>query len=105
MVDVVVDASVIVKRYLEEEYQREALLIRDRYTEGAIFLHAPALLPYEVLNALRYGNVYNAEELVYILEAKGLLRVVRKVLAVNSYTGRARLALEGRRREKLADRA
>jgi len=59
----VVDASVVVKWFIEEEYSREARLLRDAYRDGLIDLIAPSLLPYEVLNALKYSNVFGEEEL------------------------------------------
>ena len=61
---VVVDASVVAKWFLEEEYSVEARLLRDAYVEGLIDLAAPELLPFEVLNALRYSRAYSPGELV-----------------------------------------
>jgi len=60
---VVVDASVVVKWFVEEEYSREARMLRDAYIAGLLDLAAPSLLPYEVLNALRYSRLYTASEL------------------------------------------
>lgn len=48
----VVDASVVVKWVLKEEYTDDALLIRDRYIDGKIKLYAPPLIRYEVANAI-----------------------------------------------------
>lgn len=59
----VVDASVVVKWFIEEEYSREARLLRDAYVGGILDLAAPELLPFEVLNALRYSGVYGEDEL------------------------------------------
>ncbi len=60
---VVVDASVVVKWFVEEEYTREALMLRDAYREGLVDLIAPSLLPYEVLNALKYSGAFGEDEL------------------------------------------
>lgn len=60
---IVVDASVVVKWFLEEEYSAEALRIRDDYVRGVVEIAVPSLLEYEVLNALRYSRVYSVEEL------------------------------------------
>ncbi len=60
---VVVDASVVVKWFAEEEYSREARLLRDAYVNGVIDLAAPSLLPYEVLNALKYSGAFGEDEL------------------------------------------
>ncbi|MGC9105092.1 MAG: type II toxin-antitoxin system VapC family toxin [Thermoprotei archaeon] len=56
----VVDASVVAKWFANEEYSREALLIKEAYVKGAIDLSAPCILPFEVLNGLKY--TYNLGE-------------------------------------------
>ncbi|MHA1505760.1 MAG: type II toxin-antitoxin system VapC family toxin [Candidatus Asgardarchaeia archaeon] len=60
---VVVDASVVVKWFIDEEGSDKALKIRDRYVNGEIMIIAPELLPYEVLNALRYSGVFSIDEI------------------------------------------
>jgi predicted nucleic acid-binding protein len=52
---VILDASVITKWFVEEEYTKEALRIREDYGDGTLDLRAPHLMPFEVLNALRYN--------------------------------------------------
>jgi predicted nucleic acid-binding protein len=59
----VVDASVVVKWFKTEEHFREALALRNDWMEGTIELYAPELLPYEVLNALRYDPSQTKETL------------------------------------------
>jgi len=54
MKTIVPDASVIVKWYIPERDHEQAKSLRDRYINGDIKLAAPDLLPYEVINALRY---------------------------------------------------
>jgi len=61
--EVVVDASVVVKWFVEEEYSREARLLRDAYANGLVDLAAPSLLPYEVINALKYSGAFGEDEL------------------------------------------
>lgn len=61
--EVIVDASVVVKWFVEEEYSREARLMRDAYANRLIDIAAPSLLPYEVLNALKYSGAFGEEEL------------------------------------------
>lgn len=53
MEEVVVDASVITKWYVVEEFREEALRLRDDYIEGKFRLSAPSVMPFEVLNAIR----------------------------------------------------
>jgi len=50
----VIDASVAVKWYIDEEDRDKALEVRRDYVEGKIDLASPALIIYEVFNALRY---------------------------------------------------
>ena len=61
--EIVVDASVVVKWFVEEEHSREARMLRDSYVDGLINISAPSLLPYEVLNALKYSGAFGEEEL------------------------------------------
>lgn len=50
----VIDASVVVKWFLEEEGSKEALQLREQHISEKITLVVPELLFLEVLNALRY---------------------------------------------------
>ena len=53
MKELVLDASVVLKWYLpDEKCGQEALDILGQYVAGNVALIAPAILPYEVLNAL-----------------------------------------------------
>ncbi len=54
--EAVVDASVVVKWFVREEYTGEPLRLRDAYVDGLVDLLAPYLLPMEVLNALKYSG-------------------------------------------------
>jgi len=66
---VVVDASVVVKWFVEEEYSKEALMLRDSYVDGAVDLIAPSLLCFEVVNALKYSGAFGEDELKEVLRA------------------------------------
>ncbi len=65
----VVDASVVVKWFLEEDFSEEARRLRDDHASGLLELQAPSLLPYEVLNAAKFAEVFSAAELLSIAEA------------------------------------
>lgn len=52
---VVVDASVAVKWFSNEQHTDRALHLKTMYETGRIDLLAPELFPYEVSNALRYN--------------------------------------------------
>lgn len=59
----VVDASVVTKWFLEEEFSEAARRLRDDYAADVFQVEAPTLLPYEVLNAARYEGSFREEEL------------------------------------------
>lgn len=78
MEKVVIDASVVVKWFIEEEASEEALAIRTEFIEGKIELMSPSVLNYEVLNALKYSTLYNIQELIIAataLENYGIIQV------------------------------
>lgn len=52
----VVDASVIAKWFLIEAQSDHAEAMRDDYVGGKLTLAAPDILPYEVLNAVRFSK-------------------------------------------------
>jgi predicted nucleic acid-binding protein len=56
----VVDASVALKWYLDEEGSREARAMRTQFEDGEVKLHAPELLLLEAANAFRFNR--NADE-------------------------------------------
>lgn len=60
---IVVDSSVVVKLFLDEEYSNNAYALRDSLISKEIRVAVPSILPYEILNALRYSKDYNEEEL------------------------------------------
>ena len=60
----VLDASVAVKWYVEEELREQALVLRQDFYEGRLFLLSQALLLYEVANALRYHPGLSPEDVV-----------------------------------------
>ena len=66
---VVADASVVVKWFVEEEHTDAALRLRDDYVDRTIDIASPSLLPYEVLNALRYNPGLGERQLKEIVEA------------------------------------
>lgn len=63
MSEVVVDTSVVVKWYIPEQHHDEARALRDDYLDGKFDLVAPALLPFEAINALKYSGHYDGERL------------------------------------------
>lgn len=64
MTEIVVDASVVAKWYVPEKHHEEARALRDDYLDGRHELLAPALMPFEVVNALKYSGHYDGDRLV-----------------------------------------
>lgn len=68
-IEVVIDASLIVKWFVEEEGSDKSLKLREKYIEGEIRILAPELIIFEVLNALYYKKLFSEDELKEISEA------------------------------------
>ena len=66
---VVADASVVAKWFVEEEHSAAALRLRDDHVDRALDIASPALLPFEVLNALRYNPAVGEKQLKEIATA------------------------------------
>lgn len=58
----ILDASVVVKWFSEEEDSETARSIRDKFFKGVLNIAVPNLLFYEVANALRYNHVLTEKE-------------------------------------------
>ena len=63
MAEIVVDTSVVVKWYIPEQYHEHARALRDAYLDGKCDLIAPALMPFEAINALKYSGHYEGNRL------------------------------------------
>ena len=63
MNEIVIDASVVVKWFIEENDSDKARLLRDKFIDGKIELFVPSLLYFEVLNALKYSQLFDPSEL------------------------------------------
>jgi len=60
----VMDASVAVKWFLEEEYSDKAVRLQSDFFEGIVSLRVPSILPYEVLNALQHSRRFRGRDLL-----------------------------------------
>lgn len=60
----VVDASLVIKWFSEEEYTDEAIELRNKFFKGTCELAAPDLILYEVSNALRFNPNFNEEDVI-----------------------------------------
>ena len=62
--DFVLDSSVIVKWFCEEEYTHLAIKFRDGYAKGDVDIALPDLVIYEISNALRYNKKLTQEDVI-----------------------------------------
>ena len=63
MGEIVVDTSVVVKWYIPEQHHEQARALREEYLDGTFDLVAPALMPFEAINALKYSGHYEGNRL------------------------------------------
>jgi predicted nucleic acid-binding protein len=54
--EIIIDANVVVKWFVVEEFKEQAISLRDDYINNKIELSAPVILPFEVLNAIFYSK-------------------------------------------------
>lgn len=59
----VLDASVVLKWFVDEEDSDKAIQLREKYYVGEREIVVPDLLLFEVANALRYNPSFTAEEI------------------------------------------
>lgn len=71
MADIVIDTSTVVKWYIPERHHEQARTLRDDFLNGKHDLFAPALMPFEALNALNYSGHYDGERLVEAADSLG----------------------------------
>lgn len=65
----ILDASVVVNWFVPEEHHRQAKRLRDDAFDGDRRPSAPALLPFEVVNALHYHSDYDVDRLADATES------------------------------------
>lgn len=63
MKGIVIDASVVAKWFIDELHSDQARFIRDKFIAGEVDLYVPFLMYFEVLNALKYSNLFEQTEL------------------------------------------
>ena len=54
----IIDASVVIKWFIEEEDSIKAILLKDEHIQGKTILIAPDLLIYEVANVLMISKIF-----------------------------------------------
>ena len=74
-VSLVLDASAVVKWFVEEEESNEMRKIRDLYLKGKVTVYVPSLLFVEFANALRFVKGLTLTDVVNAVKALNLLRL------------------------------
>ncbi len=59
----VVDASIVVKWFIEEKDSNKAILLKENHVTGKNILIAPNLLIYELANVLLFSKLFNSIEI------------------------------------------
>ncbi len=62
--EIIPDASIVVKWYIPEKHHKKARKLRDDYLNHKHTLIAPHLLHFEVINALKHSNHYKNNRLI-----------------------------------------
>ena len=74
--DLIVDASVVIKWFNIEPDRDKAREVRTAHLGGEVRLMAPALLPFEVCNALKHNPSYDEPGLIRALDALHKIGIV-----------------------------
>jgi predicted nucleic acid-binding protein len=77
---IILDASVTLKWYVEENWTTEARHIVDDYRNGHIDIASVSLMPFEVLNALRYSQDMSILELITVAQSLEKLNLDLRLL-------------------------
>ena len=90
----VMDASIAVKWFVEEVNTDKALSILDDYSQGKVDLISVQLMPFEVINALRYDPGLGVHDLLKIGKSLSNLQIGLYPLLDGLYAQSIRMATE-----------
>jgi predicted nucleic acid-binding protein len=93
--EVVIDSSVAVKWFSEEEATSQALELRDSHVKGRLTLITTPLLACELANALRYKPDYNREKLVEAMNHFYKLHLYEAPINANLLSRSSEIAFRG----------
>lgn len=65
----VLDTSVVMKWFADEENSNLAEEILEKYKEGNFIIIAPDLLLYEFVNVLHFNNAFNDQEKISCIQS------------------------------------
>jgi predicted nucleic acid-binding protein len=95
MEKIIIDTSVAVKWFSEEEDTDKALKLRDRYVNNEIALVATPLLICEVVNALRYKPDFESKKLIIAIGSLYKLHLHIESITEELLIKGAEIAFEG----------
>jgi len=81
----ILDASVIIKWYFEEQDSEKTIRIRDLYRNYIIEIIVPDLLYYEITNAIRFNRNITAREKIRIIKNLFEINLETKVLDTQDF--------------------
>ncbi len=93
--EVVIDSSVAVKWFSEEEATPHALELRDSHTKGHVTLITTPLLACELANALRYKPDYNKDRLAEAMNHFYKLHLYEAPIDSQLLSGSSEIAFRG----------
>ena len=64
-----IDASVVTKWFVEENYSDIALTLRDDYVSQKLKVIVPQIAVYEVINALKYSHSFGTKDMTEVADA------------------------------------
>ncbi len=91
---IVVDASVVIKWFVEEDHTERSIKILEDYFEGTIVVYSTQLMPYEVINALRYNPEMGKDDLTNVSDTLKKLKLNLYPIIDDLYTSTISLAMD-----------
>ena len=90
-----IDASVVTKWFVEENYSDIALSLRDDYVSMKLKVIVPQIAVYEVLNALKYSHSFGTKDLTGVADTLRGYQLIEDPLDGPLAHGTIKLAMDG----------
>ncbi len=90
-----IDASVIVKWFVEEDHSKIALRLRDDYVSLKLKVIVPQIAVYEVLNALKYSHGFGTKDLIEVADTLRGYQLIEDPLEPTLAKETIKLAMDG----------
>ena len=90
-----IDASVVTKWFVEENYSDLALTLRDDYVSLKLKVIVPQIAVYEVLNALKYSHSFGTKDLTEVADTLRGYQLIENPLDGQLAREAIKLAMDG----------